>query len=398
MWTVLFDLNLKHMEEKISSSFSQIQEIMFSLTYNDKVQKYLLEKNAYARYELDQWMRFTVMGYNHLRKDIYDIGFLTQDNMFYYISQSSSIFRGMRENGILENDKPLTCGIVQDASSTVDKWYVYFSSPIYSILSNEVSKKIGAIIVIVEADSLKKYIQSFKISKNTKVYLVNNDDFIVSSTENGDILKKFTHKELYSLKNVNAVVDGTLYIIYSSGIEKFGWNMVTMVPYDDIYGPITSTRNTNAAIIAAGLLFMLAFTLFIRSKINHPIRRILSELKKVEKGDLDFRLSEIKHNEISTIAKAVNAMLDEVERLTGNMISSRNNLYKAEIEKKHTELMFLHSQINPHFLYNTLEGISSIAAFYNVREIEQIAISLAGLSAFPSRGTIILPLPGNWKC
>lgn len=380
-------LNMEQTEQNVSTFISQIKDILFTLQYSSTVLEYLTQDDPLKHYELHDWMKNTVTNYNHLRKDIYDIGFITKEKTIYFKNDSGYLFRELRNGGILDNHQTFTCGVINELSNAIGigNWYIYFSSPIYEMNYKVPLEKVAEVVVIVESHNINKYIRSFKISSDTKIYLVNNDNLVIASTETEELYNEFKHDDLYGLKDKKVEIDGSEYIVYSSVIE--GWNLVTIIPFNDIYGTILHTKTVNIFFASIGFAVILALSLTIKYSISSPINRIIRDLKRIQKGELDFRLSEIKNNEIGVVTESINKMLDEVQILTNNIIKNRDKLYKAEIEKKQTELMFLHSQINPHFLYNTLEGISSIAAYYDVYEIEQIATSLGLLLRFSIKGS-----------
>jgi len=89
--------------------------------------------------------------------------------------------------------------------------------------------------------------------------------------------------------------------------------------------------------------------------------------------------------------------MDEINTLTDNLSTSYSNLYEMKLETKRSELAHLRSQINPHFLYNTLESIKGIAVQENVRCIATIANALGNMFRYSIKGSDMVPLRDEIK-
>ncbi len=113
-------------------------------------------------------------------------------------------------------------------------------------------------------------------------------------------------------------------------------------------------------------LFLLAIPFFpVINNILQPLKkfmRFMNEIKLGKPNSLQKRISLQGYAEIIVMANEFNEMLDEIDELTHRLLESNTRLYEAELVKKQSELAYLQSQINPHFLYNTLESIKGIAA------------------------------------
>ncbi len=129
--------------------------------------------------------------------------------------------------------------------------------------------------------------------------------------------------------------------------------------------------------------------LFISKNVVTHLKRINLFINSISQGDyrnLKKRISPEGAKEICDISYEINCLLDEVSRLTKHLVHSTSHLYRAEISRKEAELSYLKSQINPHFLYNTLNVVKSIASLYGQSEIEKLTMSLVKIFRYSIKG------------
>ncbi|AZK47364.1 sensor histidine kinase [Paenibacillus lentus] len=127
-------------------------------------------------------------------------------------------------------------------------------------------------------------------------------------------------------------------------------------------------------ITVAALSILLA--LWLSESITGPIRRLVSTAKQISKGRMDTKAPERdNHDEISILCRAFNGMIDNIQRL---MAENMDSLEKDRLVKE-LELKTLQSQINPHFLFNTLNSISKLAYIEGATRTSDLAVSVSRL-------------------
>ena len=166
-----------------------------------------------------------------------------------------------------------------------------------------------------------------------------------------------------------------------------GWKLVGVVPVEG--GFVSDSRQ----IFLFGLslllfsIFLMAFLNFrISAHISDPIRRLEQSIKELEAGREDVEIAEGGCYEVQRLGHSIRSMVSTMRHLMDDII-------EQEGQKRRSELEVLQSQINPHFLYNTLDSVIWMAEAGRYEEAIQMVTSLARLFRISlSRGKSIIPL------
>ncbi len=127
------------------------------------------------------------------------------------------------------------------------------------------------------------------------------------------------------------------------------------------------------------LIIGLLLSILISKKINKPIARLLYSIENISNGDFTRDPKIEGNDEIGTIGKCVNKMSSQIYTLLDTRV-------EIEKEKKDLEIKMLQAQINPHFLYNTLDSIRWIAMIQKNSGIVQVVTSLSSLLKNMAKG------------
>ena len=133
-------------------------------------------------------------------------------------------------------------------------------------------------------------------------------------------------------------------------ISYTGWKMVGVSYVDELTANKRNLSNFIIFISLFGIAFEILASLFISSKISQPIKRLERQMKRVENGDFDINLEVKGEDEVKRLSKAFNLMVARIKQLMSQII-------KEQEDKRKSEFRALQAQINPHFLYNTLDSI-----------------------------------------
>ncbi|GGG00416.1 sensor histidine kinase [Paenibacillus abyssi] len=160
------------------------------------------------------------------------------------------------------------------------------------------------------------------------------------------------------------------YIAVHKSSDLTGWNVSLIIPHDEIMKDVVNMMRASVLImIGITVLVLLLFGL-LYVQIFTPIRRLMQSMVSVEKG-LTFHPVEIRRmDELGFLQQRFNEMVSNEQQM-------RKTIYEEQLHKKEIELKFLQSQVNPHFLYNTLDSIYWVAEQSGVDEIGDVVLDLS---------------------
>ncbi|MFX3636241.1 MAG: sensor histidine kinase [Candidatus Pristimantibacillus sp.] len=155
------------------------------------------------------------------------------------------------------------------------------------------------------------------------------------------------------------------------------WDLQISIPMDDLNEPIVGIRTNLIWIGAVTMALALLLAYRFSYSITNPIQSLRRGMKKVEKGDW-ARIPIIgKQDEVDELIVSYNSMIHKLSDQVEQIYIAESNKREAELERQKAELQALQLQINPHFLYNTLETIVCFPAVQDSIEVSEIVKSMA---------------------
>ncbi|MGN7761087.1 sensor histidine kinase [Paenibacillus sp. 22594] len=150
--------------------------------------------------------------------------------------------------------------------------------------------------------------------------------------------------------------------------------------YKPIYEEIMSTTDKlnelGILLVITAAVLSIFMAIWLSSSITGPIRRLVATAKQISKGRMDTKAPEsINNDEISILCRAFNGMIDNIQELMAENIKS---LEKDRLVKE-LELKMLQSQINPHFLFNTLNSVAKLAYLEGAAKTSDLTVSVSRL-------------------
>ncbi|MFC5405364.1 cache domain-containing protein [Cohnella soli] len=239
-------------------------------------------------------------------------------------------------------------------------------------IRNMEGEHLGVLLVDIKLNSISQLISRSADTYNSKFLVMDNNgnlvyhDKEIEFANDENALAKLNHSDT---QPSTTVINGKTFHLTSQTSDISGWKIISVTP-EQSFNQHTLKLFVFYAIITAISVFVFSFMLLLLYlTIYRPIYRLNHSMKKVEAGDFSVQMRGLAKDEIGQLNTSFNQMVVKVK----DLIESE---YKATILRKDAELKALQAQINPHFLYNTLQLISSIAVVKKIPEINRASLSL----------------------
>lgn len=243
------------------------------------------------------------------------------------------------------------------------------------------AKKMGVVIFVIDDAMIGDYIKTMDdvdILGNNTVIDINSKKVIVGDEINIKELNRINNTKLEDYSKIDTMnIDNDL-ISYS--VLKNNWLLINTIPEKIIFEGLNKTKTNTIIFIIIGTIISIMAGATISKNTEKKLSRLIGKFEKVEKGDFSIDVQIDDDDEYGMLEEHFNNMVNELDILI------KDN-YLSSLEAKEAHLNALQYQINPHFLYNTLEVINSIAATYKAKEIREITQNLGSMFRYNISGS-----------
>lgn len=235
----------------------------------------------------------------------------------------------------------------------------------------------GIFLVDLNLSIINDICNNINLGKKGYLFIVDNNGNIVYHPQQELIQSKLRTERI---SDVIQAPSGSSFIandgdgkrIYSVQDTKFGWKIAGVSYTDELISSKEDLRNSVIFYALCGLAISLLISLWLSHRLSRPIKELQSDMKLVEKGNFDIQTEIGQMNEIGQLGRSFNMMVSRIKTLMQEIIRNQES-------KRKSELLLLQSQINPHFLYNTLDSIVWMAEQKQHKEVVLMTSALAKL-------------------
>ena len=299
--------------------------------------------------------------------------FLNQ-SAFVSVSRSDRNIQTLNENNLEIYNKAsssLTAGLRIMPPSYNDPT-IYFVRYVKNIYNPE--KCFYLIIGTDEIQIFGKY-QKLLEFPGSKAYIINDGGVIYSSSEKNE-LGNTVDPSILALKDKSdiseASIGNQIYIVAARKISDSGLTFITGIPKKQIFSQLSTSMRYYLLMTILITIFFLIISFALSFKATHFISKLIFNINKVKNGDYNTRMPEYKDRDLKLLGSTFNNMTEEIKHLI-------SQVYEKQLLLKETELKFLQSQMNPHFLFNVLITIGYKARMSMDEELYKMVASLTEL-------------------
>ena len=373
-----FEQSLDYMNYTVYKIFDTSNTIVVNNTVTDilirDVETYALTDQIYDFSKLQSYL---CSFENNL--DIKKINLYINDELIYS-SENVSFFKASS----LKNTKVEDCILRTNARFIWGPmWYLNESTvndTLFLLKSiknpDDLSEDIGFLRIDFRKSIIQDIIDKINPLDDVFSFVINSDNKIIASSRDLKDLYDNSSIDLELIKSaaqfsnqLTTFDDGKFYL-QSAAIDKTDWYMVNVLPKSSILSTIKTQRNYLFIIVILTIIMAIILAAYLVKVINKRLFQVIDGMRQVPNGHLNNYIENDSSDEVGELIDNYNYMISKMSVLIDEQ-------YKLGKEVKNAELKALQSQINPHFLYNTLDMINWMAQKNMNKEISIAVKNLA---------------------
>lgn len=371
-------VSLKHIADKNENMIENTIYISNSYLFNNEIKDYVnmkADEPAYNRsYKYDQAEKSLIDNENIFYNLEYHTTFLGIGNDNYITTSQTGTIQKDRER------QPYIEKIIRNNRTSLE-W-----SPAYSFGGSDIISAVRYLVDVRSGDQIGIMIFDFPEHVFSKAYdeYLDTGECIRIVKENGQVVSSSDKQQIginientTEFQEVKGYREGYFYseaensIVAFAKIEKMNWYVMSSTPLEVVLSPFHDARQKLIMILAVTTAIFLLLTVVASRYVSVPIVNLAHEIREYHSRDGE-KEEKVPKNEVRYLHGEYKKMTERIERLIKRILSEQE-------EKRVSELEALQAQINPHFLYNTLQSVRNLNRLGERESIDKVIVALVRL-------------------
>lgn len=237
---------------------------------------------------------------------------------------------------------------------------------------------LGVMVASIDINFIDRFTSRLQESLRSNFTIINSEGRVIYHA-NSELIGRPFH-DIMPINQGQGVTEagGKDYLVVSSPFEQLPWTSYLYMPLEELSSESTILQQ-NLWLLAGLVLVFATFTsIFLSNVLTRPIKKLMRNMTRVERGQFDHLSVVDSHDEIGQLSQRFNQMTVELKQLV-------QRIQQEEEEKALAEIRALQSQINPHFLYNTLGSVKWIASMQKADKIVEMIEALISMLRYTAR-------------
>ena len=249
----------------------------------------------------------------------------------------------------------------------------------------------GILLIDIRYSSLQQILENITLGNQGYLYMISSSGQLICHPrmqliETGQMTENVMAAAGYRDGSYREEFGGEMREVSVKSVGYTGWKLVSVTPEKGLPLGTLKMRLFVVFVVASFLLVLVLINAFISSRITNPIQELEKSVNAIEEGELDTEVYTGGSYEIQHLGRSIGDMAKRIKALMEDIVTEHESKRKSEFDT-------LQSQINPHFLYNTLDIIVWMIENEQKQEAVKVVTALARFFRISlSRGRSIIPV------